>query len=223
MDENIKVDKFTIFGYPNSAAEAYAEDNEIEFVSLSPRSSNTQTDSNSGITVSANPQDTAKAELVVTKIVDKESIEDVKPSLNGESLVNLYDISLDNNNEAVQPSGQAMVKIPCKNKNAKVYRVEEDGSLTDMNARYVEDGGYLLFYTDHFSKYAIAADVVIGDVDSNNDITIADAIMVQKHIVNIFKLTGDQITAADVDGNGEITIADAIMIQKHIVQILTIA
>ena len=92
-----------------------------------------------------------------------------------------------------------------------------------MNARYVEDGGYLLFYTDHFSKYAITTDVVIGDVDSNSSITIADAIMVQKHIVNIFKLADDQITAADVDGNGEVTIADAIMIQKHIVGILKIS
>ena len=64
--------------------------------------------------------------------------------------------------------------------------------------------------------------VMLGDVDNNGSVTIADAIMVQKHIVSILTLTGDQITVADVDKNGEISIADAIMIQKDIVGIIDI-
>ena len=61
-----------------------------------------------------------------------------------------------------------------------------------------------------------------GDVDQNGSITIADAILVQKHIVGIHNLAGDVYSSADVDGNGSITIADAILIQKRIVKIISL-
>ncbi len=61
---------------------------------------------------------------------------------------------------------------------------------------------------------------LFGDVDQNGQITIADAILVQKHIVGIILLSGDGILLADVDESGMISIADAILIQKHIVGIL---
>ncbi len=64
---------------------------------------------------------------------------------------------------------------------------------------------------------------MLGDIDGNGEISIADAIMVQKHIVGIITLEGDVFRLADVDKNGAISISDAIMIQKHIVGILSIA
>ncbi len=62
----------------------------------------------------------------------------------------------------------------------------------------------------------------LGDVNNDGVISIADAILVQKHVVNVVTLEGEDFAAADADKNGEVNIADAIMIQKHIVGILTI-
>ncbi len=64
---------------------------------------------------------------------------------------------------------------------------------------------------------------LLGDVDQNGDITIADAILVQKQIVNIMKLDDYAFTIADADKNGTVTIADAILIQKHIVGIISLS
>lgn len=134
----------------------------------------------------------------------------------------LYDISLLKDGVAVQPDGTAKVKIPTDNENAKVYRIEEDGTATDMNAVY--ENGYLVFVTDRFSVYAVAEPLkaALGDINGDGNISIADAIMIQKHIANIITLDGDTLTVADVTKDGNISIADAIMLQKYIANIITV-
>lgn len=134
----------------------------------------------------------------------------------------LYDISLLKDGVEVQPDGTAKVKIPTDNENAKVYRIEEDGTATDMNAVY--ENGCLVFVTDHFSVYAVAEPLkaALGDINGDGNITIADAIMIQKHIANIITLDGDTLTVADVTKDGNISIADAIMLQKYIANIITV-
>ena len=62
----------------------------------------------------------------------------------------------------------------------------------------------------------------LGDVTEDNAVSIADAILVQKHIVGISTFDSLEETLADVDGNGSITIADAIAIQKNIVGLLNL-
>ena len=86
-----------------------------------------------------------------TLTVEKKNINDVNYVVQGRKLA-LYDISLIKDGAAVQPDGNALVKIPCTDSTAKVYRVEADGSVTDMNAVYQD--GFLVFTTDHFSLYA---------------------------------------------------------------------
>ncbi len=63
---------------------------------------------------------------------------------------------------------------------------------------------------------------LLGDVDQNGAITIADAILVQKHIVNIIKLDDYDAMIADVDMNGKITVSDAILIQKNVAGIINL-
>ena len=68
----------------------------------------------------------------------------------------IYDITLQNSdNVAIQPDGSVQVKLPVENthENYKVFRVNEDGTYTDMNATVVD--GYVVFVTDHFSLYVI--------------------------------------------------------------------
>ncbi len=72
-------------------------------------------------------------------------------------IVRAFDITLKNKDGVhVQPDGTVKVKLPCdwrKNGVYKVYRVNDDGTLTDMNA--YREGSHLVFDTNHFSVYVI--------------------------------------------------------------------
>lgn len=67
------------------------------------------------------------------------------------------DITLKNNGAEIQPNGNVTVKIPVPadmdTNGLSVYRVEEDGTYTNMNA--VFEDGYMVFTTDHFSIYVM--------------------------------------------------------------------
>lgn len=84
--------------------------------------------------------------------------------------------------EPVQPDGTATVKIPCENKNAKIYRIEDNSTATDMNAVY--DNGYMVFSTDHFSLYALVVpnDNVFGDVNGDGVVNAKDRMILTRHI-----------------------------------------
>lgn len=72
-----------------------------------------------------------------------------------------YNISFKKGDKEVQPNGgKVTVKIPVpesiKNKTIYVYRVEADGSYTDMKATVVD--GFVVFETDHFSEYLLTGE-----------------------------------------------------------------
>ena len=77
------------------------------------------------------------------------------------TLLKAFDITLKNKDGVhVQPDGTVKVKLPLdweKNGSYKVYRVNEDGTLTDMNA--YRQGSHMVFETDHFSIYIIVEDM----------------------------------------------------------------
>lgn len=53
-----------------------------------------------------------------------------------------------------------------------------------------------------------------GDVDSDGNITVADAINALRCSLDLISLNGSAFVAADVDGNGSITVADALTILR---------
>ena len=57
--------------------------------------------------------------------------------------------------------------------------------------------------------------VLIGDVDLDGTISIKDATLIQKHLAELEKLTGDALTAADCNGDGKVTIKDVTALQKY--------
>ena len=84
--------------------------------------------------------------------------ETVKNGIEGNvEVLKAFDINLKNcDGVHVQPDGTIKVKLPndwSKNGTYKVYRVNDDGTLTDMNA--YREGSHLVFDTDHFSIYVI--------------------------------------------------------------------
>ncbi|MDD6012928.1 MAG: hypothetical protein PUC33_08815 [Oscillospiraceae bacterium] len=73
------------------------------------------------------------------------------------NVLKVFDITYKNKDGVhVQPDGSVMVKLPLdweKDGIYKVYRVNDDGTYTDMNA--TRQGSHMVFETDHFSLYVI--------------------------------------------------------------------
>lgn len=211
-----KLDGFTIYGYKDTAAEQYATENGFEFVSLGYIKNDTET--NIFVTIKN------EAELSVEKLTDNESISKANAVLDSnEKLDSLFDISLTKDGTAVQPDGTATVKIPTDNENAKVYRIENNGTKTDMNAVYSD--GYMVFTTEHFSLYALVVPrdtvVITGDVDGNDTIDVSDATAIQKMVAGSITFTPDQMSVADVNNDGEVSVIDVTLIQKYAAGVIT--
>ena len=64
-----------------------------------------------------------------------------------------------------------------------------------------------------------SGNAVYGDLNGDGDITIVDATLVQKHVVQLETLSADKQILADVDENNTISVVDATLIQKYIVQL----
>lgn len=96
----------------------------------------------------------------ITKNGDKYAVieKTLNENLEGSySILKTFDITLKNKNGVhVQPNGTVKVKLPLdwdKDGNYKVYRVNDDGTLTDMEA--YRQGSHMVFDSNHFSHYAI--------------------------------------------------------------------
>lgn len=82
------------------------------------------------------------------------------------------DITLSKDGEATQINENAKVTIDVSDANEDiredlhVYRLNDDNSLTDMNAVYSEGG--LTYYTDHFSTYIVREKIEDDSIQINN-------------------------------------------------------
>lgn len=89
-----------------------------------------------------------------------------------------FDITLvDKDDNPIQPNGSVTLKMPCKDPNGKIYRLEGEGDnkqYVDMNAVFDKD--YLLAQVDHFSVYYLSETSATNDpttVVPDNDPTDA--------------------------------------------------
>ncbi len=62
-----------------------------------------------------------------------------------------------------------------------------------------------------------AAEVKLGDVNSDGKISIKDATLVQMYVCGLVDLEDDLLVAADVDRNSHVNVSDATYIMKFIV------
>ena len=213
--EYVPMDGFTICGAKGSAAETYAKANGFRFVSNTVEIEE-KTDTATGIKAEID----SDSELVVRAVAEGS----VTVVVDG-SIAAAYDIKLTKDGSNVQPDSSVTVSIPCSDPTAKVYRVEDDNSVTDMNAVYKD--GYLVFSTDHFSLYIVTApdtDRLLGDADNNGAVNVFDASFIQKGLTGssgypeYSKMDKNSVEyrAADADGDGTVNIFDAALIQKYL-------
>ena len=59
-------------------------------------------------------------------------------------------------------------------------------------------------------------EVLLGDADGSGKVDVKDVTHIQKHVANIFTLSGENALAANVDGNETIDVNDATYIQKFL-------
>lgn len=127
-------------------------------------------------------------------------------------------------------SADDTVTIQLEKSGVAVYETTVKGNSTDYSISGVANGTYTMRVSkkSHADReYTVkvwSADVTqnveifpIGDVNSDGDISVVDATLVQKYIVGLEKLTDLQKKSAEVNGDGEISVVDATLIQKYIV------
>ena len=61
----------------------------------------------------------------------------------------------------------------------------------------------------------------IGDADLDGEVTILDATLIQRYLVDLDPLTKIAQYLADTDGDGEITVLDATLIQRYLAGLTT--
>ncbi len=95
-------------------------------------------------------------DLIVADITEDETATYII-YLDSVSQIKIYNISLYQDSVIVQPDTKIRVKVPLPatyNKDkCLIYRVESDGSFTDMEAVYLDN--YLVFETEHLSDYIL--------------------------------------------------------------------
>ena len=64
-----------------------------------------------------------------------------------------------------------------------------------------------------------AKQLLLGDADQDEKVTVKDATVIQKHAAELVTLAGDAALCADVDNSGKINVKDATAIQKHVAEI----
>ena len=129
----------------------------------------TTTDSDVEIIEPADPD----TDFVVDVITDYVVIEEIiSNNVAGDfEIVKAFDITMKNKDGVhVQPDGTVKVKLSLdwsKDGVYKVYRVNNDGTLTDMNA--YRQGSHMVFETDHFSVYVIVDESEKADEPTTPD------------------------------------------------------
>ncbi|MCD7733184.1 MAG: leucine-rich repeat domain-containing protein [Oscillospiraceae bacterium] len=121
--------------------------------------------SNAVSVTSSNSNVTIHAYLVV----DSDEVEVTNQTIT-DSTYEIYSITMYKDGEVTQPDSTVSVKIPITetfesvdSSTLKVYRVNDDGTITDMNATVVD--GYLVFETNHFSYYAVVGNEIDKDAE----------------------------------------------------------
>ncbi len=191
-------EQLMIYGYADSYADQYARDHDIPFTALHTQDKDSAlTDDTTGIVVQGT-EETLPDGAVLT----------AKQTASDESTVT-YEITLTKNGQAVQPTGAVTVKIPLpeemSGRAVTVYRIEADGSRTDMKAQV--QNGYAVFTTDHFSEYLLeTAAARFGDIDGDGKVSVTDALAILRMAVGLSAPTAN----ADMDGINGVTVTDAL-------------
>ncbi len=93
--------------------------------------------------------------------------------------------------------------------------------LTLSVANLADQNGAAITHTVSSGTLTVSA-VQKGDVNSDGEVTVVDALFVAQYTVGIRTLTSSQLAAADVNGDGQVTVVDALFIAQATVGLRTL-
>ena len=142
-----------------------------------------------GVSVDTTDYNTMSSDisLEVSELDESDLVGNVKP----EGEYEIYDITLMEDGKEQQPEEGTKVKVTIdvpegyNGEEMKIYRAEEDGTYTDMNATYDEETNTLVYYTEHFSKYLIAkgiSSIIFGDVNGDGEVNAKDVTILERYV-----------------------------------------
>ena len=65
--------------------------------------------------------------------------------------------------------------------------------------------------------------IIYGDISGDGAVNIVDLVRLNRHTLNVSKLSGCGLEAADVNRNGSVNIQDLVMVNRHTLKIATIS
>ncbi len=197
--ENETVKEFTVYCERESIAETYAKENGLGIVYFE-----VATNETTGISVNVAEGLTLNA----SRIVGGDYYETAQ-TISEKANVSLFEITLSSETEAeVQPDNMLKISIPLPDgygNDAKIYRINSDGSYLDMNAVLVD--GKLVFNTAHLSFYAIISedDKIIGDCNGDGLFDTTDLAEMKLYLAGLNEMLYGN---GDVNDDGKVDTTD---------------
>ena len=91
-------------------------------------------------------------------------------------------------------------------------------SLTDVYYLGTEESWYLTRMTSGNEKLTSAQIhfIILGDIDSDGEVSILDCTAIQKYLVGLSDMTNEQLAAADANGDGDADILDVTHLRLYL-------
>lgn len=102
-----------------------------------------------------------------------------------------------------------------KNGTAKVF----DASGKAKTSGNIVTGDKVEVYDSKNTKKLSLNVIIFGDLNADGKISIVDLASVQKHLLEVKKVSGAKAIAADVNHDGKVTIVDLARVQKHLLDV----
>ena len=109
-------------------------------------------------------------------------------------------------------------KFGVKNGTAKLF----NASNTQKTSGVVATGDKVSVYNNEGTLKYTYSIVIYGDTNGDGKISIIDLARVQKHLLELNKLSSSYSLAADVNRDGKISILDLARVQKHLLELTKI-
>lgn len=127
------------------------------------------------------------------------------------------------NTSEITASGQGTISYTSSNTN--VATVNNSGIVTGISAgtatiTVTATGNNNYNEASKTFTVLVKSAHVLGDVNSDGIVSIADATTLQKYLAELTYLNDEQLAVADANGDGEISILDATEIQKYLAELI---
>ncbi|MDE6797608.1 MAG: leucine-rich repeat protein, partial [Ruminococcus sp.] len=111
----------------------------------------------------------------------------------------------------------SLTEITILNPECKIYNYKDIISNTAKIYGYANSTAQE--YAEKYNKnFVLIGETVTGDLNSNGSVNIADAVLLQRHLLGGYILTEEQFKNADLTGDGVVDAFDMILLRRMIIE-----